>query len=87
MPGARLDRYGGPGGSYLSPAGTPPGARSLPPGDELLPITTYEVLKPFAVDAGPAAPWFGQPGGGTQYRLGTTTIQDLIDSGYLKPVK
>ncbi len=86
IPGAKLDRYGGTGGSYLSPAGTPVAARSLPPEAELRPLHSYEVVKPFEVDAGAVAPWFGQPGGGIQYRLGTNTVQDLIDSGHLRPL-
>jgi RHS repeat-associated protein len=87
VPGAQLDRYGGPGGSFLSPAGTPVGARSLAPGAELRPLSTYEVIKPFEMDAGTVAPWFKQSGGGIQYDLGTTTVQDLINGGYLRPVK
>jgi hypothetical protein len=84
-PGTVVDRYGGPGGSYLSPKGTPPEARSLSPGAEARPLNVYEVIKPFEVDAGAAAPHFDQPGRGTQYYLGTRrTVQDLIDSGHLR---
>jgi hypothetical protein len=38
LPGQVLDRYGGTGGSFLSPAGTPAAARSLAPGVELRPL-------------------------------------------------
>lgn len=39
------------------------------------------------VDAGQAASWFRQPGGGIQYDLGTKTVQDLIKSGHLGPLQ
>ena len=84
-PGTVIDRYGETGGSFASPKGTPPYARSLPPGAESKPLRSYEVTKPIDVDAGKAAPWYGQPGGGIQYDLGKP-VQDLIDSGHLKPI-
>ncbi len=86
QPGTVIDRYGGPGGSFASPQGTPPWARPLPPGAENRPLNTYEVVKPLEVDAGPAMPWFGQPGFGIQYDFGCS-IQELIDSGYLRPLQ
>lgn len=86
QPGTVIDRYGGPGGSFASPQGTPPWARSLPSGAENRPLNAYEVVKPLEVDAGPAAPWFNQPGGGIQYDFGRS-IQSLVDSGYLRPLK
>ena len=64
LPGQTLDRFGGNHGSFMSPSGTPASARSLTPGTELKPLNSFEVLKPFEVDAGRAAPWFKQPGGG-----------------------
>ncbi len=86
QPGTIVDRFGGTGGFYLSPSGTPAAARSLRPGTEGQPLTVYEVVKPLVVEAGPAASWFGRPGGGTQYYLRTRTVQDLIDSGYLRTI-
>jgi hypothetical protein len=85
IPGAKVDRYGGTGGSFVSPAGTPAAARSLPPGVASRPLNTYEVVKPIEGTAGPAAPWFGQPGKGTQFDLGKP-VQDLLDSGHLREV-
>ena len=67
--GTRIDRYGYEGGSFLSPEGTPYGARSLAPGSANKPYNVYEVLKPFNVDAGKAAPWFGELGGGAVHNL------------------
>jgi len=86
LPGNLVDRYGGTGGSFLSPAGTPASARSLAPGTTFRPLNTYKVMKPFEVDAGRVAPWFGQPGEGIQYDLGMRTIQDMIDGFYLDPL-
>jgi hypothetical protein len=86
LPGQVLDRYGGTGGSFLSPAGTPAAARSLAPGVELRPLNSYQVVKPFEAGAGRAAPAFGQPGLGLQFDLGQTTVQDLINSGHLQPM-
>lgn len=85
LPGQTLDRFGGTGGSFLAPEGTPIPARSLAPGTELRPPNSYEVLQPFEAGAGRAAPWFGQPGGGLQFDLGKMTVQDLIDAGVLRP--
>ena len=87
LPGQVLDRYGGTGGSFLSPAGTPAAARSLAPGSEALQLNSYQVMKPFKAGAGRAAPWFGQPGGGLQFYTGRgTTVQDLINSGHLQSI-
>jgi hypothetical protein len=75
------------GGQFLSPAGTPYQDRALPPTN----LNTYSasapfnyhlyvVLKEFPVLAGPIAPWFDQPGGGTQDYLADTTEPDLPSS-------
>jgi RHS repeat-associated protein len=86
--GNLIDRYGGSDGYFASPAGTPLGQRSLAPEARTRPLQTYRVIKPIPeVDAGPAAPWYGQRGGGIQYDFGNRTIQQLIDSGHLVPVQ
>jgi hypothetical protein len=82
--GTTVDRYGGTGGSFLSPQGTPPWARALPYGAEERGLRSFEVLKPFDVSAGRTSPWFGQMGGGIQYDLGRRTVNDLISGGYLR---
>ncbi len=84
-PGTRIDRFGPETGQYTSPAGTPLPQRALPPGSESRPLHTYEVLKPIEVEGGKIAPWFGQPGGGTQYLM-PASIRDLIKAGYLREV-
>ncbi|GLX01705.1 TNT domain-containing protein [Microtetraspora sp. NBRC 16547] len=76
--GTKLDRFGGEGGAFLAPYGTPYVRRSLPPsnlntfsGDpqHLCNYHAYEVVKAFTVDSGPAASAFQQKGVGTQYHL------------------
>jgi hypothetical protein len=85
-PGTMIDRYGGPTGSFASPKGTPFGARALPPESLKKPYLQYEVLKPVEVNSGKAAPWFGQPGMGTQYEF-SKSIQQLLDEGVLGKVR
>ncbi|GAA5186658.1 hypothetical protein GCM10023322_33410 [Rugosimonospora acidiphila] len=105
LPGYRLDRFGFTGGTFLSPIGTAFNARSLPPQNLSTPpfppdtapaplanYHTYCILKPFSVDSGSIAPWFAQPGGGTQFELNqayfpqattTVTVQWLIDHKFI----
>ena len=90
--GTILERSGSPAGQFLSPKGTPLAARSLPPGAETRPLTTYKVIKPFEVMGGRVAPWYNKPGLGTAFDVGVPetpnrTIQDLIDSGHLIQIK
>lgn len=80
-----IDRYGGPGGKFLSPAGTPFEQRALAPHSELEPYHKYQVLKSFSVQAGEIAPWFDQPGGGTQYYIGGIKVID--DDGKIVEIK
>lgn len=95
--GAVLDRFGWPGGGYLSPAGVLFAERALPPDSATKPYFQYQVDDPAALPPGYhierslAAPWFHQPGGGTQYRIVAPpgqrpSVQALIDSGFLKPL-
>ncbi len=84
--GDLIDRYGGSDYSrFFSPAGTPDVARSLPPGTMGKPLRTFEVLKPFEVEAGTVAPAFNQIGLGTQYRT-PVELNTLIDRGIIKEV-
>ena len=101
VPGQDIDRFGSEYGSFLAPTGSPYAARSIPPSSlESNPAATcsyhdYRVLKPFTVDAGPIAPWFGQPGLGLQYQLDATLIPGdpsgfnvgwLVTNGYLQRI-
>ncbi|MGH3868467.1 MAG: TNT domain-containing protein [Pseudonocardiaceae bacterium] len=97
---AQLDRYGSEFGGFLAPYGTPYSGRSIPPANldtvdanYTCNYHAYRVLKPFAVEAGPAAPWFDQAGGGEQYQLDGSllpgdparpNVKYLIDNGYLQ---
>ena len=83
QPGTKIDRYGSTSGKFVAPEGTPYGQRALPPGAESSPYNSYEVIKPFEVNSGTTAPWFDQPGGGTQYQT-PMSMQDLIDQGFIK---
>ncbi|MFI5782122.1 TNT domain-containing protein [Nocardia sp. NPDC051570] len=98
-PGQRVDRFGYAGGRFLAPSGDRFAARALPPQNLNTPQDTpqsnyhlYCVLKRFAVDAGPIAPWFEQPGAGTQFVLMPAYLPDagsalsvtwLLQNGYL----
>ncbi|QBS42923.1 TNT domain-containing protein [Nocardia sp. CS682] len=95
--GMKIDRYGSEYGSWLSPEGTPLTARSLPP-DTLATkaYNTYEVapgakLPPgWTIEESKVASWFGEEGGGIQYRILKSkspevegSVADLIACGYL----
>lgn len=84
QPGTQVDRYGYEGGSYVSPAGTPYGARALPSGSNEKPYNVFEVVQPIGdVEASKIAPWFGELGLGTQYKL-PQSVGSLVESGHLK---
>ncbi len=84
MPDQVIDRHGGTGYSrFFSPAGTPEAARSLPIGSTGQPLRTFEVMKPFEVNAGTIAPAFGQPGFGQQI-VTPVKLETLLKRGILK---
>ena len=91
QPGAKIDRYGGwhqdgsfhDKGTFVSPAGNSFGSRALPAETAQKPYNIYEVISPIDVKSGPAIPWFGQEGLGTQYEL-PNNIDDLIQSGHIR---
>lgn len=92
-PGTEVDRFGYPGGAYLAPEHTLFIQRALPPqslnSPGEAPLANYHlycVLKPFDVEAGPIAPWFGQVGLGLQYKLvpgENGSVSSLLANGYL----
>jgi hypothetical protein len=93
--GTVMDRFGHPGGAYLSPEGVPFAERALPPDSAFKPYYQYVVDDPsklppgWRIEQSQAAPWFHQPGGGTQYRIIAPpgvepTVEALRLSGYLK---
>ena len=85
--GTLVDRYGYPGGTFVSPIGTPYPMRALPPGSNQKPYTIYRVLKPIDnVAASKIMPWFGEIGLGIQYEL-PKSVKSYIESGHLEEVK
>ncbi|MFN8040837.1 MAG: TNT domain-containing protein [Acidimicrobiales bacterium] len=100
--GQVVDLFGSGRGQFLAPFNTPYAQRALPPTnldtfDDHYPYNFHEyvVLKPFEVEAGPIADWFGQPGLGTQYFTDKTVapglpanphVNNLVDAGYLAQI-
>ncbi|MEL6530243.1 MAG: glycohydrolase toxin TNT-related protein [Pseudomonadota bacterium] len=89
-PGTKLDRYGHTGGQFMGSAGDgiPQRALASPPTGTANKYTSQPGLH---VEQSPVAPWFGQPGGGTQYRVVDPTgvnpkysVQNALDDGFLK---
>jgi hypothetical protein len=76
-PGDKIARYGSEYGSYTTDVGTPPQMLSLPPNQIGRPESIYMFKTYFWAYESKAAPWFGQIGGGTQYRF-PLSIDELI---------
>lgn len=88
--GKLVDLFGrGDSGHFLAAAGAPYGERAIPPSN----LITYEaahpnsyhlyrVTKALPVQAGPARPWFAQPGLGLQYAT-VRSVGQLKADGYL----
>jgi len=83
--GTVIDRFGQPTGNFLAPADASYMGRAVPYDRLKMPYYRYEVVKPLRVQAGKAAPWFDQPGGGMQYKAGER-VQVLVERGYLRQV-
>ncbi|CAI7579089.1 unnamed protein product [Penicillium glandicola] len=89
--GQKLDRFGSEYGKFLAPLGAPYIERSLPPSNLFAPPNSsfpynyhvYEVTKPFDILLGPIAPWFEQPGFGSQL-LAQSSVAVLLEGGFLK---
>ena len=86
QPGQIIDRYGNTDGNFFAPEGTPIGNRSLHPSTNTDSYSSYQVVKPLPVQSGTTAPYYGQPGGGTQYYSPLNTPQ-LINEGYIIRIK
>ncbi|OBK88526.1 TNT domain-containing protein [Mycolicibacter sinensis] len=93
--GTELGRFGSEYGGYMAPEGTPFAQLSLPPESATRPYLRYVVDDPAALPPGwhieqsQTAPWFHQPGGGTQFRIinefgDTGSVEELIRSGFLR---
>lgn len=94
--GTLVDRFGSEYGSYISAADAPYSQRALPPSNlDTSPSSPdypynyhlYQIIQPLTVLGGPIAPWFGQPGLGTQFYTGSVgNVLTLIANGYLARV-
>jgi len=83
--GQIIDRYGNnERGQFFAPEGTPIENRSLPPNANTNSYNAYEVLKPFPVQSGITAPFYGQPGGGIQYYSPNMNVLQLTKQGYIR---
>jgi Tuberculosis necrotizing toxin len=84
-PGLRIDRYGRATGQFLAPFGALYAQRAIPPSNldndppHSCDYHAYVVLRAFRVQAGPAAPAFGQPGWALQYLLDSSLIDGAPD--------
>nr|MDH3153449.1 glycohydrolase toxin TNT-related protein [Bacillus licheniformis] len=98
--GTIIDRYGGPNGTFVSPAGIPYEQRALALHSDDAPYHKYKILIEFEVEGGKIAPWFDRPGGGIQYFTGNTkikhletgelfeaTVENLLKLGYIREIK
>jgi hypothetical protein len=96
--GELIDRYGATKGSFVSPSGTANLAsktfdyskyshseRALPSIPDEGNYHVYLVVKPIGAEKAIAAPWFGEPGGATQYKFkgDDVSVQKYLDSGHL----
>jgi hypothetical protein len=86
--GAKFDRFGGrtvdgrfvDTGTFVAPFGADFEGLALPDSTKSSPLKGYEVLKPIPMREGPAIPWFGKKGGGTQWEL-SMGIEQLKSDG------
>ena len=85
--GGTFDRYGNTTGKFGSPVGTPMSNRSLPPTTNMDNYHVYMVKsgKQIFAKSGLIAPWFCQPGGGTQY-LFYKTIEEMLIEGLIEEI-
>lgn len=92
--GVALSRFGYPGGSYLSTDASYFAQLALPPSSSVEPYFEYVLADPaklpvgFQIEQSQVAPWFGQPGGGMQFRITgpdgrDAPVQALLTAGFL----
>lgn len=81
-PGIELELLGSARGRVLTAANTPLAQRSVPAEYAELALSRLWVQASLPVWQVHVAAWFGQPGGGTRYRL-TQPVAELIASGVL----
>lgn len=84
-PGSVADSFGPTFTRILYDVTTPFAARSLPVDYAASGYRQWRILKETAVWSGPVAPWFGQPGTGTQH-FALMPLADLVGSGFIEEV-
>jgi hypothetical protein len=82
--GERIDRRGWETGDFSSPEGETRG-RALPPAAANVPLTVYEVVKPFPVLHGPAKEHKDLRGGADQY-MHPLSLAELEAQGYIRKI-
>lgn len=87
--GRKIDRFGGPNGKFFSPLGAPYIERALPPlnlnnSDGNFPYSyhVYQIIQELEVTLGPVAPWFEQPGMGTQFET-SLNVTKLLEGKFI----
>ena len=83
--GEMIDRFGSEGGSFFSPRGESYQGRAVPYVCTQMDYRVYRVVKPIAVKACKAAPWFGEPGGAIQVQT-TDPAYKLVADGKIEVV-
>ncbi len=81
--GKLIDRFGSENGTFFSPKGESYAGRAVPYVCSQMVYTVYKVTKPLTVSACKAAPWFGEPGGATQYQT-TDSALKLREAGIIE---
>ncbi len=81
--GQFVDRYGNDQGTYVAPAGTDFGARSMHPEAQAGPYTVMRAAEDIPTRQSVSTPYFGQEGLGTQHQL-PTTVENLVNEGKLE---
>jgi len=77
QPGQTLDRYGGNNGTFFGDIGTPISNRAMSPDSNFSLYNQYKVTRELPVRKGEIAPWFDEPGGGTQYMLDPDFVKEI----------
>lgn len=97
-PGDKIDRFGSDYGQFFGNIGESKEMRAMSPNSDFKNHSQYEILMDLPVLKGKIAPWFDQPGGGIQFKLDpsfveqikaipsdeTAIIKKLIELGYLR---
>jgi hypothetical protein len=81
--GELIDRFGSEGGTFFTPKGASYDSRAVPYVCNQMDYRVYRVLKPIAVKACKAAPWFNEPGGALQVQTADPAYK-LVANGMIE---